>query len=65
MWTARHCERDLEEIKEALSAHPGKTPVWLHFQNSAGRRVTLEVGERFRVQRCPELDHRLDRWLEE
>ena len=49
-------------IREALTAHPGETPVLLHFQNSAGKRVTVETGETFRVARGAALDAALDRW---
>jgi len=62
LWTTRHSERDLDEIREALTAHPGETPVLLHFQNSAGKRVTVETGETFRVARGAALDAALDRW---
>jgi len=64
LWTARHCERDLEEIREALAAHPGKTKVLLHFQNSAGRRTTIEAGEEFCVRRGLELEQALGRWMD-
>jgi DNA polymerase III subunit alpha len=65
LWTTRHSERDLDEIQQALSAHPGSTPVILHFQNSAGRRVSVEAGPRFQIKRCPQLEESLDRWLDE
>jgi DNA polymerase-3 subunit alpha len=65
LWPARHSERDLEEIRGVLEAHPGKTPVLLHFQNSAGKRVTLELGESFRVRRSTKLEAALGRWLAE
>jgi DNA polymerase-3 subunit alpha len=65
LWTTRHSERDLDEIREVLTAHPGPTPVLLHFQNSAGKRVTIETGEGFRVARHPALVTALDRWMEE
>jgi DNA polymerase-3 subunit alpha len=65
LWTTRHGERDLDEIRAALIANPGNIPVLLHFQNSAGRRVTVEAGESFHVKRGPDLEDALDRWLEE
>ena len=65
LWTTRHGERDLDEIRVALAAHPGNTPVHLHFQNSAGKRVTVETGESFHIKRGPDLEDALDRWLEE
>ncbi|HEY8960567.1 MAG TPA: hypothetical protein VIM57_00070, partial [Luteolibacter sp.] len=65
LWTTRHSERDLAEIRTALLAHPGPTPVLVHFQNSAGRRVTVEAGEKFQVKRSEGLAQALDRWMEE
>ena len=65
LWTTRHCEFDLMEIKNTLAKHPGSTPVLLHFQNSAGRRVTVAANESFNVRRCQELDSALGRWIED
>jgi DNA polymerase-3 subunit alpha len=65
LWTTRNSERDLAEIREALDGHSGETPLLIHFQNSAGRRVTMEAGDAFRVKRSAELLERLDRWLAE
>ena len=65
LWTTRHSERDLIEIKLALANNPGPTPVLLHFQNSAGRRVTVAAGESFNIKRTEELEESLGRWLEE
>ena len=65
LWTTRHSDRDLLEIKLALTEHPGKTPVLLHFQNSAGRRVTVAAGEAFQVKRCEALEETLGRWLQD
>jgi DNA polymerase III subunit alpha len=65
LWTTRHSEGDLDGIHDALAAHPGKTPVLLHFQNSAGRRVTVAAGEAFQVRRSEALLAALDRWLED
>ena len=65
LWTSRHSEMDLLEIRRALSKHPGKTPVLLHFQNSAGRRVTVAANEAFNVKRSVELEAALDRWIED
>ncbi len=63
LWTTRHSEMDLLEIRSALAKHPGTTPVLLHFQNSAGRRLTVAANESFNIQRSAELDAALDRWL--
>jgi DNA polymerase-3 subunit alpha len=65
LWTTRHSEMDLLEIRNALSKHPGPTPVLLHFQNSAGRRVTVAANESFNVKRNEALEAALDRWLED
>ena len=64
LWTTKHSEMDLEEIQRILSRHPGDTSVLLHFQNSAGKRVTVEAGEPFHVSRGKDLDTALDRWME-
>ena len=64
LWTARHSKRDLTEIREALAANPGKVPVFLHFQNSAGKRATVELGEGYRVRRTDVLEKALGRWLD-
>jgi DNA polymerase-3 subunit alpha len=65
LWTTRHCEFDLMEIKNILAKHPGETPVLIHFQNSAGRRVTVETGTNFNVSRCGDLETALDRWMKD
>jgi DNA polymerase-3 subunit alpha len=65
LWTTRHSEMDLLEIKRTLCRHPGTTPVLLHFQNSAGRRVTVAAGEAYNVRRGELLDAALDRWMED
>ena len=64
LWTARHSERDLIEIRDVLRQHPGKTPVVLQFQNSAGKRATLELGDDFRVRRGEQLEAALGRWID-
>ena len=47
LWSGRNTENDLREIKQTLKRNPGKTPVHLHIQNGAGKRVTLELGESY------------------
>ncbi|MGB6221362.1 DNA polymerase III subunit alpha [Haloferula sp.] len=64
LWTARHSEVDLEEIRSAIGANPGKTPVVLHFQNSAGKRATMELGEEFKVRRGEKMESALGRWMD-
>ena len=65
LWTNRHSERDLDDIQFIIAGYPGHTPVHLHFQNSAGRRVTVELGAAFNVKRSVELEDELARWIEE
>ena len=62
--TTRHHAGDLDDILLALAAHPGPTPVWLHFQDDAGRRVTVAANESFNVTRNKTLDAALARWLD-
>ena len=64
LWTTRHSAVDLHDIQLALARSPGKTPVLLHFQNSAGKRVTLEAGPAYHIRRTPELLTALDRWVD-
>lgn len=59
---ARNNRRDLEQIRDVLALHPGKTPVYLHVLNGAGKRATVELGEEFWVQNCPELEAAVGRW---
>lgn len=60
----RICKSLEIESGHMLSKHPDTTPVLLHFQNSAGKRVTVKAGEAYQVKRSPELETALDRWLE-
>ncbi|MEM9237310.1 MAG: DNA polymerase III subunit alpha [Verrucomicrobiota bacterium] len=64
LWTARHSERDLEEIQSVIQEHPGKTPVILHFQNSAGKRASLQLGEDFKVRGGAKTEAALGRWMD-
>jgi DNA polymerase-3 subunit alpha len=65
LWTTRHGEFDLLEIQRILQKNPGQTPVLLHFQNSAGRRVTVAPSEAYHITRSDDLDTALDRWIED
>ncbi len=65
LWTHRHTAKDLEEIHYHITGHPGTTPVILHFQNSAGKRLSLQPSETYHVKRSPELHQALDRFMEE
>lgn len=57
--TARHDAEDLKLIKDILLEHSGRTPVHITFRNSLGNRVSIELGERYRVTPCPQLDKKL------
>ncbi|MFT3992628.1 MAG: DNA polymerase III subunit alpha, partial [Luteolibacter sp.] len=63
--THRHSEQDLDEIKVCLASSPGKTPVILHFQDSSGKRVSVQAADQFAVKRTPDLEDALGRWLQE
>jgi len=65
LWTHRHTAKDLEEIHYHVTGHPGTTPLILHFQNSAGKRLSLQTSETYSVKRSPELHQALDRFMEE
>jgi DNA polymerase III subunit alpha len=65
LWTHRHTEKDIDEIRYHITGHPGTTPVILHFQNSAGKRLSLQTSETYSVKRSPELHQALDRFMEE
>jgi DNA polymerase-3 subunit alpha len=64
LWTTRHTALDLHDIQKALKQSPGTTPVLLHFQNSAGRRLSMEAGDAFRIRRTPALLASLAKWME-
>ena len=65
IWTHRHTEKDLDEIRYHITGHPGETPVILHFQNSAGKRLSLQPSGIYHVKRSTELLQALDRFMEE
>jgi DNA polymerase-3 subunit alpha len=64
LYTHRHKAKDLEEIHYHITGHPGSTPVILHFQNSAGKRLSIEPSETYHVKRSDELMQSLDRFIE-
>ena len=64
LWTARHSREDLAEIRNLLKENPGKVPVVMHFQNSAGKRATMELGENYKVRRGSNLEKGLARWMD-
>jgi DNA polymerase-3 subunit alpha len=65
LWTHRHTTKDLEEIHYHLTGHPGSTPVVIHFQNSAGKRLSIQPSEIYHIKRSDELSRALDRFIEE
>ena len=60
---ARNSRKDLEQIRDVLTLHPGKTPVFLHVLNGAGKRATVEVGEEYWVKNGPDLEAAIGRWV--
>lgn len=64
LYTHRHKAKDLEEIHFHITGHPGETPVVLHFQNSAGKRLSIQPSETYSVKRSEELLQSLDRFME-
>ena len=52
-------------IRYHITGHPGETPVILHFQNSAGKRLSLQPSGIYHVKRSTELLQALDRFMEE
>ncbi len=64
LWTHQHSAKDLEEISYYITEHPGLAPVILHFQNSAGKRVSAKASETFSVERSPALLTALERFIE-
>jgi DNA polymerase-3 subunit alpha len=65
VWTHRHTVKDLEEIHYYLTGHPGSTPVIIHFQNSAGKRISIQPSDIYHIKRSEELLSALDRFIEE
>ena len=59
---ARNSRKDLEQIRDVLALHPGKTPVLLHVLNGAGKRATVEVGEEYWVKNSPDLETAIRAW---
>ena len=56
-------ERQLLEIREALSSSPGMRPVVLEFEHGDGRRIRLHPSEQYRVEWLPALESRLGQWI--
>ena len=64
LWTSRHDEKDLHEIRDILQCNPGKTHVLIHIQNSMGDRATLEASDSFLVRKSDSLEMALAKWME-
>ena len=64
LYTHRHKTKDLEEIRYHLTGHPGDTPVLIHFQNSAGKRLSIASGVAYHVKRSEELMNSLEKFTE-
>jgi DNA polymerase-3 subunit alpha len=65
LWTTRHGEHDLQDIRHIIAGYPGKIPVHLHFHNSSGKRCTVELPELYQVKRSDELLQALDKWIDD
>lgn len=52
----RHTSKDLEKIRDILLKYPGRTKVQMTIKDSLGHNQILELGERFRVERCDALE---------
>lgn len=64
LWTARHGEADLLEIRKILAQHPGKIPVELHLQSGTGKRATITCGEHLFVKKSAALNKALAPWMD-
>ena len=64
LWTSKHDEKDLHEIKEILQRNPGKSKVLIHIQNSMGDRATLATSDAFQVHKSDSLEMALAKWME-
>ena len=64
LWTSKHDEKDLHEIKDILQRNPGKTNVLIHIQNSMGDRATLAASDSFLVRKSDSLEMALAKWME-
>ncbi len=59
MTSSRHDFGDLEHLRNILQKYPGPTPIHLTIKDTLGHMAQLELGERFRVKKCPELEAEL------
>ncbi len=56
---------ELEEVRVALASSPGPRPVKLIFAKENGSPTSLDLGPNYRVALTPELENKLQPWLEE
>jgi DNA polymerase-3 subunit alpha len=61
--TARHSERDLDDILAIAAANPGETPLVLRFHHIDGRRTRIQADASLAVNRSDALLDALDRWI--
>ena len=63
LWTGRSTPDDLQKIKNILAEYPGKTPVMMHIQSGAGKRVTMELPEKYYATFNVALQRELAPWM--
>ena len=63
LWTGRSSPEDLQKIKNILVEYPGKTPVLMHIQSGAGKRVTMELPEKYHTTFNVALQRELAPWM--
>jgi hypothetical protein len=63
LWTGRSTPEDLQKIKNILAEYPGKTPVLMHIQSGAGKRVTMELPEKYHAIFNVALQRELAPWM--
>lgn len=63
LWSGRHTEKDLEKIRMILAEYPGKTPVVIHVQNGAGKRVSIALEEAHAMTVNPASEAELGPWI--
>ena len=57
--------KSIGRIRHVIAGYPGQTPVLIHFQNSSGKRATVELPELYHVKRSDELLQALDKWIDD
>lgn len=51
----RHDADDIRHVRDILERYPGRSKVMLSIKDSLGHTALLELGERYKVERCPAL----------